>query len=397
MTFVDGVNVRFNSRRPSHGRAVWDGLVRVVCFVLGVIALCVVCVCAICLLLAIEDNRFRQIVKPLGGLVFLASGGTYLAFKSAFKRTTVEYIVRHDPQSSCGTIRQPFTDRWTVTEDEIEALAARLGQPWQAFASRLTTLSPELARKLVESGRLFDLDLNCLRSLSRESAQLLAQHNGPLSLNGLRTISEEVAEGLSHHQGWLYLDGLTELTPAVAAHLARHRHTVHLGDFYNRLSLNGVTSLSEDTAAGLARFLGNLRLNGLETVTPEAARHLATHMADAHWGVGELYSLMLDGVTTLSDESAAALANYRGGLSLDGLVQLSSEALRALAHHRGNALSFGRLASMPDDVAALFGSQSKRIFLSSLREVSSAGLAALKLNPNVILPDGDGGGAKAAS
>lgn len=146
----------------------------------------------------------------------------------------------------------------------------------------------------------------------------MAESDGPITLNGVRTISSDVAEALSYHRGWLRLDGLTDLTPTAADHLARRGHPVHLGEFYNCLSLKGLATLSAETASALARFPGNLRLNGLETLKPRAARILVTHVTDAHWGVAELYSLLLDGLRSLADESATALACYGGVAGRDG-------------------------------------------------------------------------------
>jgi hypothetical protein len=321
--------------------------------------------------------------------MLLALLSTHFAFKRASRPRPSFAGTRGAGRDNGSSRFLPVVRGLEVTEDEIEAPAATTGLALRLLASQLTTLSPESARKLVSQSQPFGLDLSGLRSLSKESAAIVAESEGPITLNGLQTISSDVAEALSHHRGWLCLDGLTDLTPTAADHLARHGHAVHLGEFYNCLSLNGLATLSEETASALARFPGNLRLNGLETVTPEVARILATHVADEDWGVAELYSLLLDGLRSLSEESAGALACYAGGLSLDGLERPSDEALRALAHHRGNALSFGRLVTMPDDVAAMFGSRTTRLFVPRLREVSPEGMVVLRRNPNVILSPGN--------
>lgn len=297
-----------------------------------------------------------------------------------------------------------------TTEEELISLAERHGQGLLAIESLLPTLSPDTARKLLEQRQWGSIDLPRLTTLSVETAAVLGEHHGPLQLdglvelptdcarqlariaaplilNGVRTLSAEAAAALSLHHGWLSLDGLKSLPTDVASHLAQHRHIVHLGEFYNRLSLNGVENISEEAAAALAHFLGNLRLNGLTSLTPEVARCLAEHAADGHWGVAETYSLMLDGLVGLSDEAASALAKYRGGLSLDGIESLSPSALFALARHPGNALSLGRLRSMPDDVAVLLGERPKWLHLPSLRGLSPAALAAIHRNPHVTLPD----------
>lgn len=371
------------------GGSLWDGFARGVWLFLGCIALCVAGLSALSLLAAAIERKAWVPIKPLVCLMLLALMSTHFAFKRAARPRTSFADIRGDGRDNGISHFLPVARGLEVREDEIESLAATTGHTLRFLASQLTTLSPELARKLISQSQPFELDLSGLRSLTEESAEIVAESDGPISLNGLRTISSDVAEALSHHRGWLGLDGLTDLTPAAADHLARHRHGVHVGGFYNRLSLNGLATLSDETASALARFLGNLRLNGLETVTPDVARILATHVTDGIWRVAELYSLLLDGLKSLSAESAGLLACYAGGLSLDGLKRPPDEALRALAYHRGNALSFGRLVAMPDDVAAIFGSRSTRLFLPRLREVSPEGMAALKRNPNVILSTGD--------
>jgi len=388
MTLDDGPPAVPDAGAPGRGGSLWDSFTRGIWLVLGCTALCVACVSAMVLLAAIERKSWAA-MRPFGGLMLLALVSTRFAFKRASRPRPSFAGIRGGGRDNGSSHFLPVTRGLEVTEDEIEALAATTGHPLRFLASQLTTLSPELAKKIILQSQPFGLDLSGLRSLTKESAEIVAESNGPITLNGLRTISSDVAEALSHHRGWLCLDGLTDLAPTAADHLARHGHTVHLGEFYNHLSLNGLATLSEETASALARFPGNLRLNGLETVTPEVARILATHVTDENWGVAELYSLLLDGLRSLSDESADALARYSGGLSLDGLERLSDEALRALAHHRGNALSFGRLVAMPDDVAAIFGSRTTRLFVPRLREVSPAGMVALRQNPNVILSPRD--------
>ena len=45
--------------------------------------------------------------------------------------------------------------------------------------------------------------------------------------------------------------------------------------------------------------------------------------------------LNLNGLTTLSDAAAEALATHKGYLNLDGLTTLSAAAAKALAKHKG--------------------------------------------------------------
>lgn len=76
-------------------------------------------------------------------------------------------------------------------------------------------------------------ETNHIKSLTVEEATRLAQHEGWLSLNGLTTISDDVAAAFGQHKRALHLDGLTKLSAAAAASLASHR---------GELSLNGLTA-----------------------------------------------------------------------------------------------------------------------------------------------------------
>ena len=93
------------------------------------------------------------------------------------------------------------------------------------------------------------------------------------------------------------------------------------------LDLDGLTSLSDAAAQALARLKGGLSLRGLKKLSDVAAQALAQHKGDC---------LTLDGLTSLSDAAAQALARHKGGLRLRGLKKLSAAAAQALAQHEGD-------------------------------------------------------------
>lgn len=204
-------------------------------------------------------------------------------------------------------------------------------------------LSVEDARRLARdrSGRM---SLDGLSRLSPEAAKELARYDGWLSLKGITTLATETAEALSQHRAPLHLDGLTRLSEEAIAALARHN---------GELSLNGLTSLSDETARALARHSGGrLYLNGVASLSTEAAKALSQRK-----GGGPLNQLRLDGLTSLSTEAAAwligmhghqwqarfpalkslpddvarVLAMREGSVELEGLTTLSDEAAKALA------------------------------------------------------------------
>ena len=82
-----------------------------------------------------------------------------------------------------------------------------------------------------------------------------------------------------------------------------------------------IKSLTVEQAKALAQRKDTwLSLDGLTTLSDEAAKALAEFKGPLHLG----------GLTTLSDEAAKALAQHKGGLVLDGLTTLSDEAVAAL-------------------------------------------------------------------
>ena len=254
--------------------------------------------------------------------------------------------------------------------------------------TNLKELSAEDARRLAQdkSGRLL---LNGLTTLSLDAAKELAKHEGWLSLSGLTSLPNEAAEALGQHKGHLHLDGLTKLSEEAAKSLARHN---------GELSLKGLTSLSNEAGTALAKHTGGrLYLNGVKTLSTEVGKALAQRK-----GGGPSNKVCLDGLTSLTVEGAAALAEShghnwdgrlpgmktipedvakalakrQGGLSLEGLTTLSDESAKAVGGKLGGnlprlttltvesakaivgsnrTLVLDGLTTLPDDVAVVIG------------------------------------------
>ncbi|QDU92270.1 DUF1588 domain-containing protein [Lignipirellula cremea] len=208
---------------------------------------------------------------------------------------------------------------------------------------QLQQLTVEQAQKLAQgkSGRLL---LDGLKTLSPETAQELARHDGWLSLNGLKEISDETAAAIGPHKGQLHLNGLAKISDDAAKSLAGHN---------GELSLNGLTSISDEAAKALAQHRGGrLMLKGLTTLSGESAKAFAQRK-----GGGPTYQTVLDGLTTLSVEAAAALAeahphNWRG--DLPGFKAIPVDVARALAK-REHGLSFEGLTTISDEAALTLG------------------------------------------
>lgn len=225
--------------------------------------------------------------------------------------------------------------------------------PFVLSLNGLEELSPEVAQALTgRRGAVRDdfwqcLYLNSLKSLSIDTARVLVWHDaentdscpncaGGLSLAGLTTLSDDLARVLAEHVGELLLDGVSALSEAAAAALANHQGW--MDDDW--LSLNGLRDLPAAVAEALTGKTNSdgkcswqkLSLNGLTALSPETAEILATTECD----------LRLNGLTSLPARVAEALGQHVGALELNGVLDLTDNAQAALAKHKGQ-VSLDRL------------------------------------------------------
>jgi len=267
-----------------------------------------------------------------------------------------------------GTMRHPFVVLFLL------AMALNFGRAQDTI--KLKELSAEDARRLAQdrSGRLL---LNGLASLSPEAAKELARFDGWLSLSGLASLSDEVAEALGQHKGHLHLDGLTKISDAAAKALARHN---------GELSLKRLTSLSDEAATALAKHSGGrLYLNGVKALSTDAAKALAQRkgggpsnkvcldglesltalgaaaLAESH---GHNWDGRLPAMKTIPEDVAKALAKRQGGLSLDGLTSLSEESAKAIGGKLGGNLP--RLTSLSVESAKAILGPNRTLILNGL-------------------------------
>ena len=154
----------------------------------------------------------------------------------------------------------------------------------------------------------------------------------------IKMVSEKTARALSQHEGNLCFESLESLELGAARWLAQARcdqlHLSSLADISesvidlfrlfagDSLSL-GLKALSTKAAKSLSQRKGRLNLDALETLSDQAAEALSFFMPNA-W-------LSLDGLTELTDISAAALAKRNGWLSVNGLKNISTNVALSLA------------------------------------------------------------------
>ena len=221
----------------------------------------------------------------------------------------------------------------------VEVALGLAGHQGHLSLNGLASLSEEAARALcAEQKKTYgrSLSLDGLRAVSAEVAAALAQYSGHVSLLGLSSFSEEVVSALAQNGGnhlrslFQRLEGLGDEHFFLASAAAQNLRSLDLDHlkfispkaasafalFDGNLSLNGLTSLSEEIARSFCvgdgvvdrrqqRKWGSISLKGLEVLSDGAARIFGEH------GTWELY---LYGITSLSNKAAIYL--LKGGISV---------------------------------------------------------------------------------
>jgi hypothetical protein len=172
-----------------------------------------------------------------------------------------------------------------------------------------------------------------------------------LSLNGLTTLSAESAAVLARHKGSLTLDGLSDLRPDVAKPFSACTAS---------LSLQGLKTLSPETAEVLAERTVYTDLSGLKEVGPNVAKNL----------VSSAGGLALNGLETLTPEVANELAQCQCQLNLNGLRELTPALARSLSTYRGGGLGLDGIGNITVDDAKSLATVPGRLSLGGLETVS---------------------------
>jgi hypothetical protein len=178
---------------------------------------------------------------------------------------------------------------------EASAIINRRGQ----------VLTKAIAEEMVCSGNCpGELGLKEYFNLAEDAAEVLLRYEGELWLDGITGFSSTAAETIAKHRHDVFVDGLRELkeTPgeiALAGKLSQRDPALSIQ--LNKLSILGCTP-----ASILVLYRGHLSLNGLTSLTEELAAILAKSCC----------SINLDGVEDASDEAINLLATSRQVLSL---------------------------------------------------------------------------------
>jgi hypothetical protein len=209
--------------------------------------------------------------------------------------------------------------------------------------------------------RVQTLSLAGLRTLDPPVATALGQHKGTLVLDGIRKLDDAAAEELKHHFGSLDLNGLRSLSPSAARALAYGGGP--WPDFlmlHIRLRLNGLRTISAESAEELAGYQGTLWLNGLRELTPAVAAALSRFSP-----CSSLERLNLYGVRRLTPAAARQLVPFEATLCLGGLTSVSVELAEALVELKGR-LCLPNLRSLSPEAAEVLLSKLDVTLMASM-------------------------------
>ncbi|MCE9630256.1 MAG: hypothetical protein K8S94_05995 [Planctomycetia bacterium] len=274
-----------------------------------------------------------------------------------------------------------------VSRDELlDALAARLGLSWKIDGDRLRVFAEGIAHPTGPAA--------AEARTAEEIARLVAAKTGLPSVHMDRPaidaalkaggVSRETLDRLWHEVDRAVLPGMGSRLDGFLF-LARDPEWLGFRDrFEEFLTLPRVDDMTPEVAAALVPYQGFVSLPGITSLTPDGAEAFEAFGADS-WGA----AIELPGVTALSAEAAAALARCRALVVLPSLRELSPAAAAALARNEGIGLVIGGLATLPDDVAAALADcrSLKGMLLPDLTALDSPPLARrLVRQEHVFLP-----------
>ena len=125
-------------------------------------------------------------------------------------------------------------------------------------------LTVEIAQKFIRNE--ID-DLREYTSIDDDAAEDLSAYEGQLSLDGLTSLSDNAARSLRKCRGeWLGFDGLEQISDTAAEWLSKYK---------GLLSLCALTSISESAAESLSKLKGDLSLQDLTSLSDSVAKSLS--------------------------------------------------------------------------------------------------------------------------
>jgi hypothetical protein len=335
----------------------------------------------------LSDDTAAALAKHVGDIVL--NGLPALTSLPLAERIGKQTVVR------LGGVKRITPEIARALNPPVDLQDKALGYRWIDIG--LTELSPEAGAAIVASRHGFGM--HSLESISPEAAAGLASPFTNMRMWGLKTISPATATALAKTRGildirmfgpelpddtarafasqadkggWPAIDfgGLKKLTVPEFAVIVVGRANLHGG-------LGGVAELSDDVARALADCKDPLK--PLPSLTSLTSAPLAAKYA------GQPGDVTFKKLASIPDDVAAALATHKGKVDLSGLKSLSVPAARACAAHEGTLVLDG-LEEIGDEAAAALAKAIGPVSLKGLKQVSPAARAALAANAGIGLP-----------
>lgn len=257
----------------------------------------------------------------------------------------------------------------------------------------------------------FRLSLNGIKTITAEAAQQLAPSKALIEMNKIAMLSDQAAEELSKHLGGWSLEGLQQLHHvALAKTLAQQTTAINL-PYADDISLECLAALVTKN---------NYHQLGLRTLSDEQARLLVhcdrlflprienLSQEQIEIFLNSACRFDLPGLKELSDARLAARLTKNAGAMLDlrrveampeavireisqgtailllnNLRSLNVTMAKDLSHYKGN-LNLSGLREMSDEIADIFASREKTLFLSTELKLTPAAKKRLEANRRII-------------
>lgn len=235
-------------------------------------------------------------------------------------------------------------------------------QPSQQVLAELGNVSSTLKLDSLESldaqaatslSRIpFRLSLNGIKNITAEAAQQLAPSKALIDMDKIEMLSDQAAEEFAKHLGGWSLEGLQQLHHVALAKTLAQQATA--------INLPYADDISIECLAALVRKTSHHKL-GLRTLSDEQAHLLA-----------QCGRLILPRIERLSDEQIEIFVNSDCRFDLPGLRELWDARLAArLVKNSGAMLDLRRVEAMPEEVIHEISQSKSILLLNNLRSLNA--------------------------
>jgi hypothetical protein len=197
------------------------------------------------------------------------------------------------------------------------------------MAKEIKNITKEVAENFLKEPNSWDLSKRT--HLDEDAAEVLGRFKGSeLLLQGLEALTEAAAKSLAQFNGGLDLRGLKSIHWKVATHLSRAKRQSpisYVGKItqYLELILDGLTEIDIKSAKAFSKNKGYLDLDGIKEFSDDVLNELCNRTGGR---------LSLGGLSQITERQAEALACHCGTLVLGGVSELTDEAAKNLSYPR---------------------------------------------------------------